>query len=57
MASTKIPPLVYPFTFEEWKAHPDTQHALKWIKKIAEEIRNMPKEKPSAGVQLNLFTS
>ena len=34
----KIKPLVYPFTYEEWLAHPSTKPKLKWCKKIGNEI-------------------
>lgn len=32
-------PLVYPFTFEQWKAHPSTKIKLKMIKELAKEIK------------------
>ena len=32
-------PLKYPFTFEEWLAHPSTKPKLAWCKKIANEMK------------------
>lgn len=34
----KVAPLVYPFTFEEWKAHPSKKAALKFCKEVGAEI-------------------
>ena len=34
----KIKPLVYPFTFEEWKNHSSTKTKLKWCKETGAKI-------------------
>lgn len=39
----KTKPLVYPFTFEEWKAHPSTKPKLKWCAEIGKKIDEMIK--------------
>lgn len=31
-------PLIYPFTFEQWKAHPSTKPKLKWCKMVGDKI-------------------
>jgi len=38
----KVPPLIYPFTFEEWVNHPTTIPKLKWCKKMGAKIDKMP---------------
>jgi len=35
----KVKPLVYPFTYEEWLAHPSTKPKLKWIKRVCDKMR------------------
>ena len=44
MRKPKVPPLVYPFTYEEWLAHPSTIPKLKWIKKVCDKMRNDAKK-------------
>lgn len=39
---SKVPPLIYPFTFEEWVNHPSTIPKLKWCKKVGAEIDKIP---------------
>jgi hypothetical protein len=46
----KVPPLVYPFTYEEWLADPSTKKKLKIIKKICERWR----KEDANGKQLTL---
>lgn len=48
----KIKPLVYPFHFEEWLAHPSTKPKLKWIKSVCDKIRL--EEKNGKQLTLNL---
>ena len=36
---SKVKPLVYPFTYEQWLSHPNTKPKLKWIKKVCDKIR------------------
>ena len=36
----KMKPLIYPFTYEQWLAHPSTKPKLKWIKEVCKEINN-----------------
>ena len=43
--------LKYPFTYEQWLAHPSTKTKLKMIKKDCERWRNEKKH----GVQTKLF--
>lgn len=44
-------PLVYPFTYEEWLAHPSTKPKLKWCKKMGKELDKVRKTKQ---LKLNL---
>lgn len=46
----KVKPLVYPFIYEEWLAHPSTKPKLELIKKICDEMRHEKKH----GKQLQL---
>lgn len=43
-------PLVYPFSYDEWLAHPSSKPKLKWIKKVCDEI----KLEKNHGIQLEL---
>ncbi|WP_291392610.1 hypothetical protein [Acinetobacter sp.] len=52
--TNKVKPLVYPFTFEQWKAHPSTRKALEWCKKTAIELDAIRYGTPKVG-QLSLF--
>lgn len=36
-------PLVYPFTFEQWLAHPFTKPKLKFCKEVAKKIDDAKK--------------
>lgn len=36
-------PLIYPFTFEEWKAHPSTKPKLKFCKEVAKKMDDAKK--------------
>ena len=38
MKAKKISPLIYPFTFEQWKSHPSAKSKLKWCKEVGNRI-------------------
>jgi hypothetical protein len=50
----KVKPLVYPFTFEEWKAHPSTKPALAWCKKQGAKKDKEIAERKKFGEQTEL---
>lgn len=52
--TVEVEPLVYPFTFEQWKAHPSTKDALEWCRKTALELDAIRESTRKVG-QLKLF--
>ena len=36
-------PLIYPFTYEQWLAHPSTKPKIKWCKEVAKKIGDAKK--------------